>query len=54
MKKLLNNPWEMQKWKYKGKQNIERFSAARVNKETLNVYRELVPNYNLRQSSMIV
>jgi len=54
MKKLLSNPWEMQKWKYQGKQNLERFSAARVNKETLNVYRELVPNYNLRHSSMIV
>lgn len=54
MKKLLSNPWEMQKWKYQGKQNLERFSAARVNKETLNVYRELVPNYNLRHSSIIV
>ncbi|MBW4457280.1 MAG: glycosyltransferase family 4 protein [Nostoc indistinguendum CM1-VF10] len=42
MKKLLTDPWEMQKCKYKGKQNLERFSAARVNKETLNVYRELV------------
>ncbi|MBW4478718.1 MAG: glycosyltransferase family 4 protein [Tolypothrix brevis GSE-NOS-MK-07-07A] len=54
MRKLLSNPWEMEKWKHQGKQNLERFSAARVNKETLNVYRELVPNYNLCQSSMIV
>jgi glycosyltransferase involved in cell wall biosynthesis len=54
VEKLLSNTWEMQKWKCQGKQNIERFSAARVNKETLNVYRELVPNYNLRQSSVSV
>ncbi len=54
MKKLLSNPKEMQKWKHQGKQNIERFSAARVNKETLNVYRELVLNYNLCQSSISV
>jgi glycosyltransferase involved in cell wall biosynthesis len=54
MKKLLSNPWEMEKWKHQGKQNLERFSAARVNKETLNVYRELVPSYNLCHSSMSV
>ncbi len=54
IEKLLSNPDQMQKWKSLGKQNIERFSAARVNKETLDVYRELVPNYNLRQTSMSV
>jgi glycosyltransferase involved in cell wall biosynthesis len=44
---LLNHPEHLQKWKYKAKQNLERFSATRVHEETLAVYHELVKNYDL-------
>jgi glycosyltransferase involved in cell wall biosynthesis len=44
---LLTNPCELQRWKCLAKQNLERFSAARMNEETLAVYEELIPNYNL-------
>lgn len=40
--KLLNNPSELHKWKYQAKLNLERFSVARVNEETLAIYRELL------------
>lgn len=43
---LLNNPIQLYKWKYLAKQNLERFSVAQFNEETLAVYRELVPEYN--------
>ncbi len=48
---LLSNPDVMQKWKSLAKQNLERFSVARVNQETLAVYQELLPNYNPIQFS---
>jgi glycosyltransferase involved in cell wall biosynthesis len=44
---LLSDTKQLQKWKFRAKQNLERFSAARVNEETLNVYRELTRQYNL-------
>ncbi|MBD6614408.1 glycosyltransferase family 4 protein [Komarekiella sp. 'clone 1'] len=42
---LLSDPKQMHKWKSRAKQNLERFSAKRVSKETLAVYRELITNY---------
>jgi glycosyltransferase involved in cell wall biosynthesis len=44
---LLSNPAVLQRWKCLAKQNLERFSATRVTQETLAVYQELIPNYNL-------
>ncbi|MBW4596514.1 MAG: glycosyltransferase family 4 protein [Brasilonema angustatum HA4187-MV1] len=44
--KLLNNPCELDQWKCQAKLNLERFSAARVNEETLATYRELLTNYS--------
>jgi glycosyltransferase involved in cell wall biosynthesis len=44
---LLSDPIHLQKWKYLAKQNLERFSATRVYKETMTVYSELVKNYSL-------
>ena len=38
---LLSNPNELQKWKQQASANLEWLSAARVNEETLAVYREL-------------
>jgi glycosyltransferase involved in cell wall biosynthesis len=40
--KLLNDPTQLRKWKLVAGQNLERFSTARVNKETLAIYRELL------------
>ncbi|MBD2436925.1 glycosyltransferase family 4 protein [Nostoc sp. FACHB-110] len=45
---LLSNPVKLQYWKNRAKQNLDRFSAVRVHDETMNVYRELVKNYNVR------
>jgi glycosyltransferase involved in cell wall biosynthesis len=42
MRRLLANPEQLQQWKYRAKQNLERFSVMRVSDETLNVYYELV------------
>jgi glycosyltransferase involved in cell wall biosynthesis len=42
---LLSNPDVLHRWKCQTKQNLERFSAVRVNEETLTVYQELTPNY---------
>ncbi|MBE9033655.1 glycosyltransferase family 4 protein [aff. Roholtiella sp. LEGE 12411] len=42
---LLSDPKQMHKWKSRAKQNLERFSAKRVSKETLAVYGELITNY---------
>ncbi|MFM8006977.1 MAG: glycosyltransferase, partial [Dolichospermum sp.] len=39
-RQLLNN------WKFRAQQNLERFHAARVNEETLAVYRELMRQSN--------
>jgi glycosyltransferase involved in cell wall biosynthesis len=44
---LLKDPKQLHNWKTRAKQNLERFSAARVHEETLAVYRELFSNYNL-------
>ncbi|ADI64853.1 glycosyltransferase family 4 protein [Trichormus azollae] len=44
---LLSDTKQLQKWKFRAKQNLERFSAVRVNEETLNVYHELTRQYNL-------
>ncbi|MBU7586661.1 MAG: glycosyltransferase family 4 protein [Nostoc sp. TH1S01] len=45
---LLSNPVQLQYWKNRAKQNLERFKALRVHEETMAVYRELVKNYNVR------
>ncbi len=45
MEKLLSDDELLQKWKDKAQQNLERFSAARFNQETLAVYRELTAKY---------
>jgi glycosyltransferase involved in cell wall biosynthesis len=42
LKQLLTDPIQLYRWKHRAQQNLERFSAARVNEETLAVYRELV------------
>ncbi|MFN6565844.1 glycosyltransferase family 4 protein [Dendronalium sp. ChiSLP03b] len=47
---LLSDPKKLSKWKNRAKQNLDRFSAARVNEETLAVYREVIPNYNFFKS----
>ncbi|QLE56523.1 glycosyltransferase family 4 protein [Nostoc sp. TCL26-01] len=44
--RLLKDPQQLRKWQIRAQQNTERFRAARVNEETLAVYRELVPNYH--------
>ncbi|MBH8565012.1 glycosyltransferase family 4 protein [Nostoc sp. CENA67] len=44
---LLEDPEKLYKWQSRAQQNLERFSAARVNEDTLAIYRELIPNYNL-------
>ncbi|MEA5505323.1 glycosyltransferase family 4 protein [Halotia wernerae UHCC 0503] len=44
---LLQDPKQLHNWKTRAKQNLERFSAARVHEETLAVYRELSSNYNV-------
>ena len=40
-RQLLNN------WKFRAQQNLARFHAARVNEETLAVYRELMRKSNV-------
>ncbi|OCQ90498.1 glycosyltransferase [Nostoc sp. MBR 210] len=45
---LLGDPVQLQYWQNRAKQNLERFKAARVHEETMNVYRELVKNYSTR------
>ncbi|BAY13268.1 glycosyltransferase family 4 protein [Calothrix sp. NIES-2098] len=44
---LLKDSQQLQKFQYQAKQNLERFSAKRVNEETLIVYYELMSNYSL-------
>ncbi|MBK1986709.1 glycosyltransferase family 4 protein [Sphaerospermopsis aphanizomenoides BCCUSP55] len=44
---LLSDAKLLQRWKFRAKQNLERFSAARVNEETLTVYRELMREYDV-------
>ena len=43
---LLNDTQQLQNWKLRAKQNLERFSAARVSEETLTIYSELTRQYN--------
>lgn len=50
---LLSNPKKLNRWKSLAKQNLDRFSAARVNEETLAVYREVVPNCNCFKSMKV-
>lgn len=44
LERLLANPGELAEWKKRAAANLERFTAARMCEETLNVYRELVPD----------
>lgn len=41
---LLSNPDLQQSWRNRASQNLERLNVARVHKETLFVYNELIPN----------
>ena len=41
LEKLLNNPFELEKWKEQSRRNLERFTVNRVTQETLNVYGEM-------------
>jgi glycosyltransferase involved in cell wall biosynthesis len=43
---LLANPEQLQQWKYRAKQNLERFSVMRVSDEVLDVYHELINSSN--------
>jgi glycosyltransferase involved in cell wall biosynthesis len=47
LRHLLSDPQQLQKLQYQAKQNLERFSVTRVHEETLNVYSELIENYNM-------
>ncbi len=44
---LLRDPVQLRRWRCRAKENLQRFSAARVNEETLAVYHELAKNYNI-------
>jgi glycosyltransferase involved in cell wall biosynthesis len=44
---LLSNSQQLSYWKHRAQQNIERFQAVRVNKETISVYRELIKQYDV-------
>ncbi|MDB9340550.1 MULTISPECIES: glycosyltransferase family 4 protein [Cyanophyceae] len=44
---LLRDSVQLHRWKYRAQENLQRFSAARVNEETVKLYHELVTNYNL-------
>ncbi|MDP5017562.1 MAG: glycosyltransferase, partial [Dolichospermum sp.] len=39
---LLSDCQLLDQWKFRAQQNLARFSAARVNEETLVIYRELM------------
>ncbi|TAE61174.1 MAG: glycosyltransferase family 1 protein [Nostocales cyanobacterium] len=47
LQKLLNNPQQLQTWKIRAQQNLERFSVQRVSEETLTVYHELTQEYHM-------
>jgi glycosyltransferase involved in cell wall biosynthesis len=47
LSRLLSDSSELDKWKKISMQNIARFSAARVNEQTLAVYQELLKEYQL-------
>lgn len=44
---LLSDPSELNKWKLVARKNLERFSAARVNEETIAIYQELLKECKL-------
>lgn len=44
---LLSDRQLLDQWKFRAQQNIERFSAVRVNEETLAIYRELMRKDNI-------
>ncbi|HYW19888.1 MAG TPA: glycosyltransferase family 4 protein [Nodularia sp. (in: cyanobacteria)] len=44
---LLKNSVELHRWKSRAQENLQRFTAARVNEETLTLYDELVTKYNV-------
>ena len=44
---LLSDRQRLDRWKFRAQQNLERFSAARVNEETLTIYRELMRKDNI-------
>ncbi|MFN9616450.1 MAG: glycosyltransferase, partial [Dolichospermum sp.] len=44
---LLSDRQLLNQWKFRAQQNLERFHAARVNEETLAVYRELMKKSNV-------
>jgi glycosyltransferase involved in cell wall biosynthesis len=44
---LLSDRQLLDQWKFRAQQNLERFSAARVNEETLTIYRELMRKDNI-------
>jgi glycosyltransferase involved in cell wall biosynthesis len=46
---LLSDPKNLHKWKNYARQNLDRFNAARVNRETLAVYQELIKSYQVFQ-----
>ncbi|MEA5515268.1 glycosyltransferase family 4 protein [Nodularia sp. UHCC 0506] len=46
---LLKDKVQLHRWKCRAQENLQRFSAARVNEETLAVYQELATNYNTSQ-----
>ncbi|MDB9373530.1 glycosyltransferase family 4 protein [Nodularia sphaerocarpa] len=44
---LLRDSVELHKWKSRAQENLQRFSAERVNEETVKLYHELATNYNV-------
>lgn len=47
LQKLLRDPIELHKWKCRAEENLQRFSVARVNEETLTIYHELATNFHI-------
>jgi glycosyltransferase involved in cell wall biosynthesis len=45
--KLLSDRQLLNEWKFRAQQNLERFHAARVNEETLAIYREMMREKNI-------
>jgi glycosyltransferase involved in cell wall biosynthesis len=45
--KLLSDRQLLNEWKFRAQQNLERFHAARVNEETLAIYREIMREKNI-------
>ena len=45
--KLLSDRQLLNEWKFRAQQNLERFHAARINEETLAIYREMMREKNI-------